>query len=153
MGQFDLGGIMNEKIKNIWVVNRVWCIAVGIAIFITCIWFYANRTSNIDTTGIRNAENELRHAREYNQQAVDYNQRVRNAVESSQAINERTEERINRSVELNQRTENAINRSTELTTEARADAERAKAIIRESRNILERAKERNTQSQDEATQK
>lgn len=153
MGQFDLGGIMNEKIKNIWVVNRVWCIAVGIAIFITCIWFYANRTSNIDTTGIRNAENELRHAREYNQQAVDYNQRVRNAVESSQAINERTEERINRSVELNQRTENAINRSTELTTEAREDAERAKAIIRESRNILERAKERNTQSQDGATQK
>lgn len=144
---------MNEKIKNIWVVNRVWCIAVGIAIFITCIWFYANRTSNIDTTGIRNAENELRHAREYNQQAVDYNQRVRNAVESSQAINERTEERINRSVELNQRTENAINRSTELTTEAREDAERAKAIIRESRNILERAKERNTQSQDGATQK
>ena len=153
MGQFDLGGIMNEKIKNIWVVNRVWCIAVGIAIFITCIWFYANRTSNIDTSGIRNAENELRHVREYNQQSIDYNQRVRNAVESSQAINQRTEERINRSVELNQRTENSIDRSTELTSKARADAERAKAIISESRSILERAEERNTQSQDGATQK
>lgn len=153
MGQFDLGGIMNEKIKNIWVVNRVWCIAVGIAIFITCIWFYANRTSNIDTTGIRNAENELRHAREYNQQSIDYNQRIRNAVESSQAINQRTEERINRSVELNQRTENSIDRSTELTSKARADAERAKAIISESRSILKRAEERNTQSQDGTTQK
>lgn len=131
-----------------------WCVPVIVIIVcFICVWFYTNRSSNIDTTGIRNAENELRHAREYNQQAVDYNQRVRTAVESSQAINERTEERINRSVELNQRTENAINRSTELTTEAREDAERAKAIISESRNILERAKERNTQSQDGATQK
>ncbi|MDU3822820.1 MAG: hypothetical protein E7G65_01390 [Veillonella sp.] len=147
---------MNDKVKSYLQIiygYRWLCIIVGIVILLTCVWLYANRISNIDTTGIRNAEKELLHAREYNQQAVDYNQRVRNAVESSQAINERTEERINRSVELNQRTENAINRSTELTTEARADAERAKAIIRESRNILERAKERNTQSQDGATQK
>ena len=147
---------MNDKVKSYLQIiygYRWLCIIVGIVILLTCVWLYANRISNIDTTGIRNAEKELRHAREYNQQAVDYNQRVRNAVESSQAINERTEERINRSVELNQRTENAINRSTELTTEARADAERAKVIIGESRNILERAKERNTQSQDGATQK
>lgn len=152
MGQCDLGGIMNEKIKNLWYVNRIWCIAVIVCIFLTCIWLYANRTSNIDTTGIRNAENELRHAREYNQQSIDYNQRIRNAVESSQAINQRTEERINRSVELNQRTENSIDRSTELTSKARADAERAKAIISESRSILERAEERNTQSQDATTE-
>ena len=146
---------MYEKLKTISSSNRRYCIALLVLIIgcTICVWFYANRSSNIDTTGIRNAENELRHAREYNQQAIDYNQRVRNAVESSQALNERTEERINRSVELNQRTENAIDRSTELTTEARADAERAKAIIGESRNILERAKERNTQSQDGTTQK
>ena len=144
---------MYVKVKQ-FTEKYSWCVPVIIILVcLSCVWFYTNRSSNIDTTGIRNAENELRHAREYNQQAVDYNQRVRNAVESSQAINERTEERINRSVELKQRTENAINRSTELTTEARADAERAKAIIRESRNILERAKERNTQSQDGATQK
>ena len=145
---------MYEKLKTIFSSHRSYCIAfVVLIICIICVWFYANRNSNIDTTGIRNAENELRHAREYNQQSIDYNQRVRNAVESSEAINERTEERINRSVELNQRTENAINRSTELTTEARTDAERAKVIIDESRNILERAKERNTQSQDGTTQK
>lgn len=131
-----------------------WSVPVIIILVcLSCVWFYANRSSNIDTSGIRNAENELRHVREYNQQSIDYNQRVRNAVESSQAINQRTEERINRSVELNQRTESSIDRSTELTSKARADAERAKAIISESRNILERAKERNTKSQDGATQK
>ena len=143
---------MYEKLKIIFSSNRNYCIAfVVLIVCIICVWFYANRTSNIDTTGIRNAENELRHAREYNQQAIDYNQRVRNAVESSQTLNERTEERINRSVELNQRTENAINRSTELTTEARADAERAKDIISESRNILRTAEERNQKSEDATT--
>lgn len=143
---------MYEKFKTIFSANRSYCIAfVVLIVCIICVWVYSNRTSNIDTTGIRNAENELRHAREYNQQSIDYNQRVRNAVESSEAINERTEERINRSVELNQRTENAINRSTELTTEARTDAERAKAIINESRNILRTAEERNQKSEDGTT--
>ena len=144
---------MYEKVKQ-FTEKYPWCVPVILIIVcLLCVWFYTNRSSNIDTTGIRNAENELQHVREYNQQAIDYNQRIRNAVESSEAINERTEERISRSVELNQRTENAIDRSTELTAEARADAERAKVIIGESRNILERAKERNTQSQDGATQK
>ena len=144
---------MYVKIKQ-FTEKYPWSVPVIIILVcLSCVWFYTNRSSNIDTTGIRNAENELRHVREYNQQAIDYNQRIRNVVESSEAINERTEERISRSVELNQRTENAIDRSTELTAEARADAERAKVIIGESRNILERAKERNTQSQDGATQK
>lgn len=154
MGQYDLGGIMNEKFKTIFSANRGYCVTIVVLIVcIICVWFYSNRSSNIDTSGIRNAENELRHVREYNQQSIDYNQRVRNAVESSQAINQRTEERINRSVELNQRTENSIDRSTELTSKARADAERAKAIISESRNILRAAEERHTQSQDGTTQK
>lgn len=145
---------MYEKFKTIFSAYRGYCTAIVVLIVcIICVWVYSNRTSNIDTTGIRNAENELRHAREYNRQSIDYNQRVRNAVESSQAINQRTEERINRSVELNQRTENSIDRSTELTAKARADAERAKAIIGESRSILKRAEERNTQSQDGTTQK
>ena len=142
---------MYVKVKQ-FTEKYPWCVPVILIIVcFLCIWFYTNRTSNIDTAGIRNAENELRHAREYNQQAVDYNQRVRNAVESSEAINERTEERINRSVELNQRTEDAINRSTELTTEARTDAERAKVIIGESRNILRAAEERNQKSEDATT--
>ena len=155
MGKCDLGGIMNDKIKSYLqsIYGYRWLfIAIGIVIILTCIWFYANRTSNIDSTGIRNAENELRHARVYNQQSIDYNQRIRNAVENSQTLNERTETRINRSVELNQRTENAIDTSTELTAKARTDAERAKVIISESRNILRAAEERN-QKRENATTK
>lgn len=144
---------MYVKIKH-FTEKYPWSVPV-ILIFIclACIWFYTDRISNIDTSGIRNAENELRHAREYNQQSIDYNQQVRNAVESSQGINQRTEERINRSLEANQRTENSIDRSTELTSKARADAERAKVIIGQSRDILRAAEERNTQSQDGTTQK
>ena len=142
---------MYDKIKN-FIHNHYIVIPICVVVIIACcVWFYSNRTSNIDTTGIRNAENELRHAREYNQQSIDYNQRVRNAVESSQTLNERTEERINTSLELNSRTENAIDRGTELTSKARADAERAKAIISESRDILRAAEERNQKSGNAAT--
>ena len=149
---------MYEKIKSTVTGYPKLYYIIGVIVFVAllciiCVWFYSNRSSNIDTTGIRNANIELQHAREYNQQSIDYNQRARNAVENSQTLNERTETRINTSLELNSRTENAVDRSTELTTKARTDAERAKAIISESRNILERAKERNTQSQDGATQK
>ena len=143
---------MYDKIKN-FIHNHYIVIPVCVVVIIACcVWFYSNRTSNIDTTGIRNANIELQHAREYNQQSIDYNQRVRNAVENSQTLNERTEERINTSLELNQRTENAIDGSTELTAKARADAERAKVIISESRNILRTAEERNQKSENTTTQ-
>lgn len=142
---------MNDKIKNFIHAHYI-VIPVCIVVIITCgVWFYFNRTSNIDTTGIRNAENELRYAREYNQQSIDYNQRVRDTVESSQTLNERTEERINTSIELNTRTENAIDRGTELTAKARADAERAKIIISESRDILRTAEERDQKSESTTT--
>jgi len=142
---------MYVKVKQ-FTEKYPWCVPVILIIVcFLCVWFYTNRSSNIDTTGIHNAESELRHAREYNQQSIDYNQRVRDAVESSQTLNERTETRINRSLELNTRTENAIDRSTELTTKARADAERAKNIINESRNILREAEERNQKSEDATT--
>ena len=142
---------MYVKIKQ-FTEKYPWSVPVILIIVcFLCVWFYTNRSSNIDTTGIHNAENELRHAREYNQQAIDYNQRARNAIESSQTLNERTETRINRSVELNQRTENAIDRSTELTAEARADAERAKTIIGQSRDILRTAEERNQKSENPTT--
>ena len=142
---------MNDKIKSFIHAHYI-VISVCIVVIIACgVWFYTDRTSNIDTTGIRNAENELRHAREYNQQSIEYNQRVRDAVENSQTLNERTETRINRSLELNTRTENAIDRSTELTAKARADAERAKTIISESRDILRTAEERNQKSENPTT--
>ena len=142
---------MNDKIKNFIHAHYI-SIPICIVVIIACgIWFYSDKTSNIDTTGIRNAENELRHAREYNQQSIDYNQRVRDAVENSQTLNERTETRINKSLELNTRTENAIDRGTELTAKARADAERAKTIIGQSRDILRTAEERNQKSENPTT--
>lgn len=135
--------MMYEQIKKI-VYNHYIAVPICIVIIITCgIWFYAERTSDIDTTGIRNAEQQLERAGEYNQQSIDYNQRTRDAVESSQSLNERTEERINTSIDLNQRAENAIDTSTELVARAREDAERAKIIVSQSRDILERAEERN----------
>lgn len=142
---------MNDKIKNFIHAHYISVPICLVLCIIACVWFYTDRTSNIDTTGIRNAENELRHAREYNQQSIDYNQRVRDAVENSQTLNERTEERINTSIELNTRTENAIDRSTELTTKARTDAERTKIIIGQSRDILRAAEERNQKSESTTT--
>lgn len=140
---------MYVKVKQ-FTEKYPWCIPVILIIVcFICVWFYTNRSSNIDTTGIRNAENELRNAREYNQQAIDYNHGVRNAVERSEAINERVEYSINRSIEANQRAEGSVDRSKELVTKARTDAERAKNIIGESRSILERAGERNSQGKDE----
>ena len=142
---------MYEKIKNFIYAHYIAVPICIVICIITGIWFYTNRTSNIDTTGIRNAEQQLERVGEYNQQSIEYNQRARDAVENSESLNERTEERIDRSIEFNQRTENAIDRSTELTAKARADAERAKTIIGESRNILERAKERNQKGENPTT--
>ena len=141
---------MYEKLKIIFSSNRSYCIAfVVLVVCIICVWFYANRNSNIDTSGIHNAKTELQHAREYNKRATEYNHGVRNAVERSEAINERVEYSINRSIEANQRAEGSVDRSKELVTKARTDAERAKNIIGESRSILERAGERNSQGKDE----
>lgn len=142
---------MNDKIKNFIHAHYISVPICIVFCIIACIWFYTNRISNIDTTGIRNAQNELRHAREYNQQSIEYNQRVRDAVENSQTLNERTEERIDRSIELNSRTENAIDRGTELTAKARTDAERAKVIIGQSQYILRTAEERNQKSESTTT--
>lgn len=142
---------MNDKIKNFIHAHYISVPICIILCIIACVWFYTDRTSNIDTTGIRNAQNKLRHAREYNQQSIDYNQRVRDAVENSETLNERTETRIDRSLELNQRTENAIDRGTELTSKARTDAERAKVIIGQSRDILRTAEERNQKSESTTT--
>ena len=142
---------MHEKIKN-FTEKYPWSVPVILVIIcLICIWFYSDRSSDIDITGIRNADNELQHAREYNQQSVEYNQRVRDAVENSETLNERTKERISTSIDLNTRTENAIDRGTELVDKARADAIRAKAIISESRSILERAKERNQKGESTTT--
>lgn len=143
---------MHEKIKN-FTEKYPWSVPVILVIIcLICIWVYSDRASDIDTTGIRNAEQQLERAGEYNQQSIEYNQRVGTTIENSQTLNERTEERINTSIDLNTRTENAIDTSQELVARAREDAERAKVIISQSRDILERAKERNQKSESAATE-
>ena len=142
---------MNDEIKNFIRAHYISISICIVIVVLASIWLYSDRTSDIDTTGILNADNELRQSREYNQQSIEYNQRARATIESSESFNERTEERINTSLELNQRAENAINTSQELTAKARADAERAKVIIGKSRSILERADERNQKSEKTTT--
>ena len=89
---------MYEGIKS-FIKRYPYSVPIALAIvFLSLVWLYADKSSDIDTTGIRNADNELRHAREYNQQSIDYNQRVGNAIENSESLNERAEERINTSI-------------------------------------------------------
>ena len=146
---------MNDKVKSYLqsICGYRWmCIIAGIVILLTCVWIYANKSSNIDDSGVRNAQGQLRNAREYNRQSIEYNHRARDAVDSGEAINKRIEQSINRSVEANQRTTDAINTSQNLAGKARADAQRAKALVGESRNILERAEERNSQRKNETAE-
>lgn len=138
---------MYEQIKKIVYTHYIVVLICIVVIIAGCVWFYTDRTSNIDTTGIRNAEQQLERAGEYNQQSIDYNQRVGTTIENSQTLNERAEERINTSIDLNTGTENAIDTSTELVARTRAYAIRAKTIVGESRDILERAEERNKKSE------
>ena len=138
---------MYEQIKKIVYTHYISVSVCIIVVVLASIWLYSDRSSDIDTTGIRNAEQQLERSGEYNRQSIEYNQRVGTTIENSQSLNERTEERINTSLELNTRTENAIDTSAELVARAREDALRAKIIIGESRDILERAEERNQKSE------
>lgn len=143
---------MNDKIKNF--INAHY-ISVPISIIlciIACIWFYADRASNIDTTGIQRATTEVDNARQYNRRAVENNRRARTAIEHSQDVNDRIERTITRIDESNQRTEGAINRSQELIGAARANANNAKRIVGESQRILRDADSRTPESKDATTE-
>lgn len=140
---------MNENIRTYIMSNpkRNGIIILGIILMCTiCIWSYIRADSHIDTKPIQRANEELRHAGEYNRQSVEYNQRIRTTVEHSQDVNERVTTSVTRSLEATRGTAAAIDRSTELVKAARTDAARTKAIIRESRNILESAKRDNQES-------
>lgn len=139
---------MNDKIKNFIHAHYI-SVPICIVVIIACgILFYTNRTSNIDTTGIQRATDEVRNAQQYNQRAVEDNRRVRTAIERSTDVNERIETRINRIDELNQRTEGAITNSQEYIRAARENAINAKRIIGEGERILRNADERTQKNQD-----
>ena len=135
---------MNDKIKNFIHAHYISVPICIVLCIIACIWFYADRASNIDTTGIQRATDEVRNAQQYNQRAVEDNRRVRTAIESSTDVNER----INRIDELNQRTEGAITNSQEHIRAARENAINAKRIIGEGERILRNADERTQKNQD-----
>ena len=137
---------MYERIK---IIIKRYPYSLPVIVAIVClalIWCIASWRSNVDTTGIRNAEQQLKRAREYNRQSIEYNQRARTAITNSETNNERIEYAVTRSIEANQRTEESVTTSQELAARARKDAIRSKAIISESRSILERAEERTRQN-------
>lgn len=143
---------MYERIKTI-IKRYPYSLPVIVAIVcLALIWGISNWRSNVDTTGIQDAEKQLQRSIEYNEQSIEYNQRARTAVESSQTLNERIEYTVIRSVEANQRTEEGIATSQELASRAREDAIRAKAIVSQSRSILERAEERNHQNENQTAE-
>ncbi|WP_455154024.1 hypothetical protein [Veillonella parvula] len=144
---------MNDKIKNFIHAHYISIPVCIVLCIIVCIWIYADRASNIDTTGIQRATDEVRNAQQYNQRAVEDNRRVRTAIERSTDVNERIETRINRIDELNQRTEGAITNSQEHIKAARENAINAKRIIGEGERILRNADERTQKNQDSTTQK
>lgn len=128
---------------------------IPILLLLVCfagVWFFADRRSNIDESGIQRSTVEINNARRYNQQAVDDNRRTRTAVERSEIINDRAADGINRSIEITERTKGAINRSEEYVNQARSNAITAKGLISESRSILEHADERTKESQSKVSQ-
>ena len=139
---------MNDKIKNFINAHYISVPICIILCIIACIWFYADRASNIDTTGIQRATTEVDNARQYNRRAVEDNRRARAAIERSQDVNDRIERTITRIDESNQRTEGAINRSQELIRAARTNADNAKRIVGESQRILRDADSRTPESKD-----
>ena len=128
---------------------------IPILLLLVClagIWFFAERRSDIDESGIQRSTVEINNARQYNKQAVDDNRRTRTAVEHSEIINDRATDGINRSIEITERTKGAIDRSEEYVNQARSNAITAKGLISESRSILEHAEERTKESQSKVSQ-
>lgn len=128
---------------------------IPILLLLVClagIWFFAERRSDIDESGIQRSTVEINNARQYNKQAVDDNRRTRTAVEHSETLNDRATDGVNRSIEITERTKGAINRSEEYVNEARSNAITAKGLISESRSILKHAEERTKESQSKVSQ-
>lgn len=128
---------------------------IPILLLLVClagVWFFADRRSNIDESGIQRSTVEINNARQYNKQAVDDNRRTRTAIEHSETLNNRATDGINRSIEITERTKDAISRSEEYINQARNNANSAKELVSESRSILEHANERTQKGEIEVSQ-
>ena len=116
------------------------------------VWFFADRRSDIDESGIQRSTVEINNARQYNQQAVDDNRRTRTAVEHSETLNDRATSGVNLSIEITERTKGAITRSEEYINQARSNANSAKGLVSERRSILEHANERTKEGKSKVSQ-
>lgn len=128
---------------------------IPILLLLVClagVWFFTDRRSNIDESGIQRSTVEINNARQYNKQAVDDNRRTRTAVEHSETLNDRATSGVNRSIESTERTKIAITRSEEYINQARSNANSAKGLISESRSILEHAEKRTKEGKSEISQ-
>lgn len=143
----DKEGVMNEKIKT-WVSSNYMFI-IGVIAIICCLFLFIGRitsdngSSDINTTGISNAERELESARQGQSRAVEQNRDARESITNSITLNERASEAISHSEEYNKRTEQAIKTSQSEFTGAKELIRKNTKLITESRGILESAKARN----------
>lgn len=145
---------MNDKIKSYVFNHQKSSIVICIGIILLCaigIWYFIRANSNIDTTGIQHATTELHNAGEYNRQSIEYNQRIRDSIITSESINQRATTDVERIIESTQGTATRIDRSQELVRDAKQDAVNAKRIISESRSILENARARNQEVSTKST--
>lgn len=140
---------MNDKIKSYVFNHQKSSIVICIGIILLCaigIWYFIRANSNIDTTGIQHATTELHNAGEYNRQSIEYNQRIRDSIITSESINQRATTDVERIIESTKGTTSRIDRSQELVRDAKQDAIDAKRIVGESRSILENARARTEKS-------
>lgn len=145
---------MNDKIKSYVFNHQKSSIVVCVGFILLCaigIWYFIRTDSHIDTTGIQHATTELHNAGEYNRQSIEYNQRVRDSIITSESINQRATTDVERIIESTQGTATRIDRSQELVRDAKQNAVDAKRIVGESRSILENARARNQEGSTKST--
>lgn len=138
--------MMNDKIKN-WLTNN-W-VGVVCVIAILCLsvtgYRYLFGASDIDTTGISNAQTELSNAKDELGKLRQRNAELTESINRSQSINDRTAEGISRVEELNTTASGRISDSQTEIERARNINSDSQRIIDESESILDRAEERNRQ--------
>lgn len=140
---------MNDKIKSYVFNHQKSSIVICIGFILLCsigIWYFIRTDSHIDTTGIQHATTELHNAGEYNRQSIEYNQRIRDSIITSESINQRATTDVERIIESTKGTTSRIDRSQELVRDAKQNAVDAKRIVGESRSILENARARTEKS-------
>ncbi len=142
---------MNDTIKT-WLQKNYIFISCILAVVVGCFLLFSsitadNGASNVNTTGISNAQSELNTVRQQQSKAIEQNSNARESIANSIILNERASEAITHSEEYNQRTEQAIRTSESELAGAKDIIRDNTKLIDECRRILETAKEGNRQGE------